>query len=58
MGLFTLYKIGSAIGGSKKVEAVTAPAAKVAAGSIPSVDSPEFDAWVNTPGNLEKYLSS
>lgn len=43
--------------GSKKTPAVeAAPTVSVVAGEIPSVDSPEFDAWVSTPGNLEKLF--
>lgn len=43
--------------GSKKAPAVEAtPTVSVIAGDIPSIESPEFDAWVSTPGNLEKWL--
>jgi len=36
----------------KPVEVVTYAA--VAGDEVPSVDSPEFEKWLNTPGNIEK----
>lgn len=58
-----LVTIGSAGGGSKKPApaAAHAPAAHAApaaagAGDIPAFDSPEFGAWLGTPGNLEKAV--
>jgi len=52
VGLFGLYKISSAIGGKKPeaapVVAVATPVADVATSGIPSVDSPEFDKYIET----------
>lgn len=42
---------------SKKAPVVAAaPVAAASTGDVPSIDSPEFDAWISTPGNLEKLL--
>jgi hypothetical protein len=49
-GLFTLYKIKSALGG-KPVEAPAAPApttAFIQTTGVPSVDTPEFDKYLET----------
>lgn len=27
-------------------------------GAIPDIDSPEFEAWANTDGNLDKYFAT
>lgn len=59
-----LVTIGSAGGGSKKPApaaahapaAHAAPAAAASASDIPAFDSPEFGAWLGTPGNLEKVV--
>lgn len=58
MGFYvSLYFVSKALSGGKKapVEAV-ASAVSVNAGDVPSIESPEFDAWISTPGNLEKLL--
>ena len=49
-GLYVVVKIGSALGGKKKVEAAPAAAASsgVATTGIPPVDSPEFDKYLET----------
>lgn len=54
-GLFLTYKIVSAFGKKKEPVVEAAPAAS-AAGEIPSVDSPAFDAWVSAPGNIDKFF--
>lgn len=58
MGFYvSLYFVSKALSGGKKdaVQAA-APAVSVNAGDVPSIESPEFDAWISTPGNLEKLL--
>ena len=55
--LFLTYKLISSCG-KKKEEPKAVIAATPAAGSdeIPSVDSPAFETWVSTPGNIEKFF--
>lgn len=50
--LFLLYKLTK----SKKVEAPAAVVAVPATSGdeVPSIESPEFEQWLVTPGNLEK----
>ena len=52
----TIGLIASKSGSKKPVEIVAA--APAATGGIPDVDSPEFEAWANGEGNIEKYLST
>ena len=50
-GLFCLYKVKSAIGGSKVEEAPAAPSSSAtvdASTGIPPVDTPEFDKYLET----------
>lgn len=59
-GLIVLYKISTMFSSKKKVEEkAPAPVAAAPASSegIPSVDSPEFDSWVDS-GALEKLLDN
>ncbi len=59
MGLYvSLYFVVKAVSGGKKESAVegAAPTVSVSSGDVPSIDSPEFDTWVSTPGNLEKLF--
>lgn len=61
MGFYaSLFLISKATGKKKETVTVTAVAADVSSGSnqIPSVDSAEFDKWISTPGNLERYFES
>ena len=56
-GLITLVK-ATRSGAVAAVE--DAPVAAVVAtdGAIPSIDSPDFDAWASQPGNEEKWCAS
>ena len=55
-GIFLLTRIG---GGKKKaVEASSASSSVTADDEMPSVDSPAFENWISTPGNIEKALAS
>lgn len=59
MGFYvSLYFVVKAVSGGKKESAVeaAAPVVSVSSGDVPSIDSPEFDTWVSTPGNLEKLF--
>ena len=56
-GLYLVSKIAS-MGGKKKPAEVVAPKSGTSDGSIPSIDSPEFDSWIGTDGNLEKLIAS
>ncbi len=58
---FSLYMVSGLFSGKKK--AVAAPSAssgsaEVSADAMPAFDSPNFDKWISTPGNLEKYMQS
>lgn len=56
-GLFLTYKIVSSFGKKKEEpKALVMAPATAGADEIPSVDSPAFDAWVSTPGNIEKFF--
>eukprot|EP01084_Bolivina_argentea_P278423 475637_1 len=64
-GYFGLYLLSTLFtgggGGEKKEEANVETAVVSAVGNsteAPSVDSPEFENWVNTPGNIEKLVES
>ncbi len=51
-------KIGSAMGGKKKVEAAPAPATSSAPSTgVPSIESPDFDKFLDSEA-FEKLLSS
>ena len=59
VGFYTTLLLIASIPSSKK----KVVAAKVedhhasTGGEIPSIDSPEFGKWLETPGNIEKALS-
>eukprot|EP00600_Ochromonadales_sp_CCMP1393_P010399 CAMPEP_0174953904 /NCGR_PEP_ID=MMETSP0004_2-20121128/123_1 /TAXON_ID=420556 /ORGANISM="Ochromonas sp., Strain CCMP1393" /LENGTH=94 /DNA_ID=CAMNT_0016201649 /DNA_START=137 /DNA_END=421 /DNA_ORIENTATION=- len=58
IGLYvSLYLISGLFSSKKKPVAETASSSTTASGTIPSVDSPDFDAWLSTPGNIEKALA-
>jgi len=44
-------------GKKKEVENVQPTTATTTDGEIPSVESPEFDQWVSTAGNVEKLFA-
>jgi hypothetical protein len=59
MGFYaTLYLFSKLIsGGKKKTDDVTISKSNsihTPTGEMPSVDSPDFDKWISTPGNIEK----
>lgn len=58
--LFVGYKIVSSFGKKEqKVAVVESSHGSVdSAGEIPSVDSPAFDAWISSPGSVEKLIDS
>jgi hypothetical protein len=57
--LFVTYKIISSFGKKKEPAAIeAAPAAAAGDNEIPSVDSPAFDAWLSTPGNIDKFFDT
>ena len=63
LGFYTViyYVAKFSFGGKKKAELPPPVTAAVSSGdgdSIPSLDSPAFDAWVSVPTNLEKYFST
>jgi hypothetical protein len=60
LGLYTsLYFVSKLASGKKKAvenaESTTSTAS--ADGAVPSIDSPEFDSWISTPGNVEKLFA-
>ena len=57
-GLYLVSKIVGALTGSKKVETKAAPAAAASGGDIPSIEDPNFGAWLEGPGNVDKLVSS
>lgn len=58
-GLFTLYKMKSAMSSSPVVEeAPPAVAAPASAGSIPDIDSDEFGAFLESEENVNKLVES
>jgi hypothetical protein len=60
-GYFGLYLISKAVSGGKKEEApvpVTASTTTTTSDSIPSVDSPDFEKWIDAPGNVDKLVAS
>lgn len=54
--LFLTYKVISSFGKKEEPKAVIATASTAGSDEIPSVDSPAFDTWVSTPGNIEKFF--
>ena len=54
----SLESLVSAALGKEKPAEVVAPKSGTSDGSIPSIDSPEFDSWIGTDGNLEKLIAS
>ena len=57
----TMYLLSKLIfGGKKKVEApvVAVVSHGAPSGSMPSVDSPEFEAWISKEGNIEKAFAA
>jgi hypothetical protein len=62
MGFYTtLYLFSKLVsGGKKKEEKVSVGGSSLigtASGEMPSVDSPDFDKWISTPGNIEKLTN-
>eukprot|EP01041_Mallomonas_annulata_P003688 gene3688-7340_t len=59
---FSLYMVSGLFSSKKKAPAVAAaPVASdssLSSNAMPSFESPLFDKWISTPGNLEQYLSS
>ena len=53
--LFGLWKVKASFASPPEVHAVAAVAH---GGDIPSVDSPEFAAWIDAPGNIEIAIAS
>lgn len=59
MGVIAMYGTLILIASSgKKKKPVEVVVAAPSAGGIPDIDSPEFEAWANVEGNVEKYFSS
>ena len=54
---FSLYLLAKLIPSKKKVAAPEAAHASTSAGEIPSIDSPEFAAWISADGSIEKLLA-
>lgn len=50
--IYMLVKLTS----SKKKPVTIAESTGISSGAIPPIDSPEFEKWIDTPGNLEKLL--
>jgi len=51
---YTVLKIKNKMFPSKAKPVETVTYAPVEGDEVPSVDSPEFEKWLNTPGNVEK----
>ena len=55
---FSSYFLVSALFGKKKTSAAINDASLKSDGnSIPPIDSPAFDQWISTPGNVEKCFA-
>ena len=59
-GYFSLYLLSkiASLGSKKKTADAPKSVTTSSDGSIPSIDSPEFDTWIGTDGNLEKLIAS
>eukprot|EP01038_Epipyxis_sp_PR26KG_P007801 gene7801-10596_t len=55
--LYGLYKISSSFSKKPAVKAAAEASVVASDGAIPSIDSPEFEAWIEVPGNFEKLFA-
>ena len=55
---FSLFTIAILWPSKKKVAvAVVEHHAKTSSSEIPSIDSPEFSKWIETPGNVDRLFA-
>jgi hypothetical protein len=60
IGVYTSLFFGCKLtfGKKKSLAQTEVPGASATSnGSIPSIESPEFDKWVSTPGNVDKLFA-